>query len=81
MKKKIQVQVLSHIYWVMALIVLTAASSLNLDYNAVTLFSLLALISLFILGARFETITFDGKEIIRKGILAFLETVLSGQKL
>lgn len=80
MKKKIEVRVLSHIYWVMALIVLTAASSLSMDYNPLLLLLLLALVGLFILAAKFETITFDGKQIIRQGTLAFLETFLSGQK-
>lgn len=80
MKKKIEVQVLSHIYWVMVLIVLTAASSLSIGHNLLTLLGLLAIIGILILAAKFETITFDGKEIVRKGTLAFLETFLSGQK-
>ncbi|KAF0247450.1 MAG: hypothetical protein FD167_3145, partial [bacterium] len=80
MKKKIEVRVLSHIYWVMALIVLTAASSLSMDYHPLLLLMLLGLVGLFILASKFETITFDGKQVIRQGVLAFLETFLSGQK-
>ncbi len=79
MKKKIEVRVLSHIYWVMALIVLTAASSLSLEHPLLLLM-LLGLVGLFILASKFETITFDGKQVIRQGVLAFLETFLSGQK-
>jgi tetratricopeptide (TPR) repeat protein len=80
MKKKIEVEVLSHIYWVMALIVLTAASSLTLDHNPIMSIFLLGIMGLLILAAKFETISFDSKLVIRKGFLAFLETFLSGQK-
>jgi tetratricopeptide (TPR) repeat protein len=80
MKQKIEVRVLSHIYWIMGLIVLTAAASLSIDTYSDWIVGLLILAITFILVGRLEKVSFDGKDIVRSGLLAFLESVISGKK-
>lgn len=80
MKQKIEVRVLSHIYWIMGLITLTAATSLSFDSQSDWIVTLLVLATVFILIGRLEKVSFDGKEVVRSGLLAFLESIISGKK-
>lgn len=80
MKEKIEVKVLTHIYWMLAIIIVTAASSLSTADSSNLIIALLISAIAFIFASRFEKVSFDGKLLIRTGLLSILESLISGQK-
>jgi tetratricopeptide (TPR) repeat protein len=80
MARNIEVRVLGRIYWILIIIIFTAAGSLMTDYRLRWPIMLLSLLPLPLISSRFEKITFNGRLIARRGPFAFLEWIVSGKR-
>lgn len=78
MEQTISVRVLSSVYWTVALVSLTASASFFTRSYATPAFCILLFVPLVLLASHFERIIFDGKTLMRKGLLAFLESIVFG---
>ncbi|MEW6733978.1 MAG: hypothetical protein AB1489_21810 [Acidobacteriota bacterium] len=80
MATTIEVQVLGRIYWLLVTIVMTAAGSLLASYHSQWPVLILGLVPMLLLGWRYERIVFNGIRIERRGPIALLEGLVSGQR-
>src|ERR1051326_2201480 len=80
MVRPIEVRVLTRVYWIVVMVIVTAASSIFANFHSSWSLVLMGLVPLLILGARFERIMFDGTVLARRGPLAFFESLISGHR-